>query len=271
MVDQHFDPSQPVNLVLEDAIDHIKDLFKQGVKHKDVGEMLTQLVASVKAGKVIKKDGSPVSEDTQEYKDFSESDLFRLEMFAAKNAEEFFDALEEKEYMEEFKNKDLVDLGLDCHIYHKIDEEKGKGKNIVEIIYPSPIHVLSSIFMEIDLLHHWNAALKPPGKDEASQKVYDRPTDFITAFHADNKIGDNAFHMDLNSVVYLDKSINGVLNIGGSIETDTWFGQEVMKPHYENSKSMNLGRSFRYFEKLDDTKCKHVVYAAFDMPPGVTK
>lgn len=267
MVEQDIDYTQPIALVLEEAIEKIEELFKEGLKHKEVGEHLIQLEASVKGGKVTKKDGSPVAEDTQEFKDFMDTDLARLEMFAAKNAEEFFEALEEKEYMEEFKDKDLLEL--DCHIYHKIGEEK--GQTILEVIYPSPIHVLASIFVEVDLIHHWMEGMKTPGKDSASLQVYERPTNFLTAMHADNKIGENAYHMDLNSVAYLDRKINGILNIGGSIERDTWFGKPLIAPKYEESKQMKLSRSFRYFEKLDDKKCKHVIYSDFAMAPGMDK
>ena len=104
MVEADFDPSKPVNLVLEDAIKKISDMFTVGEKHRDIGELIQQLEASVKAGKVSKKDGSKVDEATPDYKTFIESDLAINELFAIRNADEFYDTIDEMEYMEEFKD-----------------------------------------------------------------------------------------------------------------------------------------------------------------------
>jgi hypothetical protein len=91
MVEQDFDHSIAVNLVLEDAIEKMDVLFKEGMKHRDVGELILQLEVSVKAGKVTKKDGTKVAEDTEEYKTFMASEMADVEKWAVVNADEFYD------------------------------------------------------------------------------------------------------------------------------------------------------------------------------------
>lgn len=269
MVEQDFDPSKPVDLVLEDAIAKITELFNKGEKHRDVGELLLQLEASVKAGKVAKKDGNKVGEDSQEFKDFMDSDLARNELFAIRNADEFYDTIEEMEYMEEFKHQDLIDN--QWKIYHKIGD--GKGKMIMINEFPSPLYVLSSLFVETDLIHHWMEGAKAGGDDGSNLEIYDKPTDLISAMHLDMKVPTQGnYHMDITSTTYLDRKTNGILNVGFSCDPDRkWFGQELKKPKEADSKVMKVDRMFRYVEKIDENKCKHMMVSEFPLAEGMTK
>lgn len=239
------------------------------MRHRDAGELLLQLEASVKAGKVTKKDGSKVAEDTAEYKDFMATDLANNEFFAAKNADEFYDTLEEKEYMEEFKDKDLLEMN--CKIYHKIGKEH--GKMIMEMEFGSPLYVLSSLFVETDLIHHWMEGAKAGGDDGSNLEHYDSPVNLVTGMHMDMQIpGQGKYHMDITSTTYLDRRTNGILNIGFSMDPDRkWFGQDLKPKKYEDSKVMKVDRMFRYIEKIDETKCKHVMVSEFPLAEGMTK
>jgi hypothetical protein len=55
------------------------------------------------------------------------------------------------EYMEEFVHEDL--MKHNAKIYHKVDEKE--GLIMMEFIFPSPLYVLSALFIEMDLFDKW--------------------------------------------------------------------------------------------------------------------
>ena len=143
---------------------------------------------------------------------------------------------------------------------------------IMTMEFPSPLHVLASLFIETDLMHHWVEGFKADG-DDNNLIMYKNPTQLISAMHMEMEIPtQGSYHFDITSTTYLDRKTNGILNIGFSINPEKkYFGQDLVKPKKEGSKVMAVDRMFRYIEKIDETKCKHVIVSEFPMAEGMTK
>eukprot|EP00997_Jenningsia_sp_PLL12_P004563 NODE_1927_length_1033_cov_121.898374_g1568_i0.p1 GENE.NODE_1927_length_1033_cov_121.898374_g1568_i0~~NODE_1927_length_1033_cov_121.898374_g1568_i0.p1 ORF type:complete len:332 (-),score=58.69 NODE_1927_length_1033_cov_121.898374_g1568_i0:36-992(-) len=265
MVENDVDPREPTDLIFEDSKAKLEAMFAEGKKHRDLGELILQLDASVKAGRVHRQDGSKVEETSDDFKAFADSDMVNLERFAATNADTFYELVDQIEYMEEFSHADL--MANDCKVYHSFTDTE--GKMVMEFTFPSPMIVFSALFIELDLIDRWLEG----ASEDVKLVAYKHPTDLVTGYHIDFPVpGKPIMVMDIASVLYLDRKTNGILQIATSMdrERSNWFGESFIDGP-ENSTITPIKRMFRYIEKIDETKCKHVVVSEFPLSENMNK
>jgi hypothetical protein len=267
MVDADIDPTMAENLVLEDHLVKINAFFMDNQNRACV-EAIQKLQNSVEAGKVTLKTGAPVAKDTAEYKDFMAGELATYQLWGHETSENFYDALEQKEQMEEFSHKTLVDN--DAKIFYKCDDKN--FQSIMELTFPSDMVTMAGMFFEQDLITKWMEA--GPNTD-LKFEIIKSPTPLCSAYSMSMPMGMPGMadrFMKTVGITYLDRKTNGILNVTKSFDkgVDTFFG-EKLPAMPEGQVEMEIKQMFRYFEKIDEKSCKHVIISDIPLTGEMSK
>jgi len=109
---------------------------------------------------------------------------------------------------------------------------------IMTMEFPSPLHVLASLFIETDLMHHWVEGFKADG-DDNNLIMYKNPTQLISAMHMEMDIPtQGSYHFDITSTTYLDRK-TAIRNRTKYIRINSYvFAPQTPKPQTPCSQNM---------------------------------
>jgi len=113
---------------------------------------MQELVDSVKAGRCLSEEGEGMSETEPVFKDFTSSDLFRLQQFGNQEHESFLKTIEDLKNWELLQHKHCVDNQITVH--YKLGDN-GKLTTLLQMELPYEAHEIAAVFYETDLFHVW--------------------------------------------------------------------------------------------------------------------